>query len=961
MRRCLAVTITCALVTALAPTAGAMTLHPRIGAALGIFPASASHFPATGPLTSLSYHGGPVMSGGITVHTIFWTGGTNQFEGRPNGAAHDYTGMIQHFYSDVAHDSTGTSGGTCTTSACNVFTTLPQFGQGTTFGHTTTGDYSISYDPASDSIVDTNPYPSKPQQCASANNAAICLTDGQVRAEIDHLVQLTNGRPHGLHDLWYVFLPPGVDECIEPGACSSNGIGGYHGWFDLGHGETIYAVGPDPLLFGTYPTGLYPGGFTNAELAIEIAAHETIEAMTDPEGTGWYDPEWSEIGDKCEFNPQYGTPLGSGPNGAPYNQVINAHRYLIQEMWTNADENGNPNCVRATTNTSSPLPLPQVDMTQFSSTVNGNTENNTAGIGVRVSLLRADQNGSPVTVAQASTTTAANGSWSVSLAPHAVGDDRDEIDVDYSGAAAPTPNHQVLLTGNGFNLLGLDFLAGWSGWYLVDNSNFITNQPSLGGPSLSAGRCFAIGLLSSSVTSRPLNDFCDTSIRVATEPLSAPVGPNKAVTWTSTDNRAWQPPGAPEPNMAGGLVTLKAPVGEADSVSSALGAERLFGLLGIPFTPGGFPTCTVDLAAQAVTCTGLVPAVGYTLTDRSTSAAATADGTGAVKATIPLQGGDSVSLSNGFRTLSTLHVAHLRVSIDAGNPGVVASGVCEPNEYYGRPLRSVPVTSQAGMPTAVAGGAALTGAICPASGDASGFPTMVIAQTDELSGGATQVALPGVADTSPMAGETVHGDFTALAESTGAALPIAVSITPGAGGAPVFTAANADTVDGVQVPALAPGDYLATWTVRDANGDTRTLTTPFTDGPALHGAPGAAGATGSTGSAGTEGPQGSQGAQGPQGPPGPTPKVSCKLTGKHRRSIRCTVSFPQTAQETGTVLISITRGARVAVLGHGRLRHGAATITMRASRRLGKGPWLITLVVVSARHGTRTLTLPLRG
>lgn len=89
------------------------------------------------------------------------------------------------------------------------------------------------------------------------------------------------------------------------------------------------------------------------------------------------------------------------------------------------------------------------------------------------------------------------------------------------------------------------------------------------------------------------------------------------------------------------------------------------------------------------------------------------------------------------------------------------------------------------------------------------------------------------------------------------------------------------------------------------------------------------------------------------------PTARCTLTGKHRRQIECAVSFPQTAQQTGTILISINRGARVAGLGHGRLRHGAARITMRALRPLGKRPWQITLVVVRARHRSLTFTLPL--
>src|SRR5207248_1017934 len=125
-------------------------------------------------------------------------------------------------------------------------------------------------------------------------------------------------------------------------------------------------------------------------------------------------------------------------NGSPYNQVIDGHQYLFQEMWANVGSAGNPGCVQATTTTTNQLPLPQVNLRQFNSTVTGNINRLPGGgVGVTVSLLRADASGAAVTVAKASTTTATDGSWSVSLGAHAPGDDRDEIDVVYSGPNAP--------------------------------------------------------------------------------------------------------------------------------------------------------------------------------------------------------------------------------------------------------------------------------------------------------------------------------------------------------------------------------------------------------------------------------------------------------------------------------------------------------------------------------------------
>jgi hypothetical protein len=58
---------------------------------------------------------------------------------------------------------------------------------------------------------------------------------------------------------------------------------------------------------------------------------------------------------------------------------------------------------------------------------------------------------------------------------------------------------------------------------------------------------------------------------------------------------------------------------------------------------------------------------------------------------------------------------------------------------------------------------------------------------------------------------------------------IALTIRPAGSGHRVFHATNVDTARGVDVPALAPGAYVATWALHDAAGDTRRLTTRFVD------------------------------------------------------------------------------------------------------------------------------------
>jgi hypothetical protein len=547
-----------------------------------------------------------------------------------------------------------------------------------------------------------------------------------------------------------------------------------------------------------------------------------------------------------------------------------------------------------------------------------------------------------------------------------VGDDRDEIDIDYSNAGAPTPNHQVILTGNGGNPFTE---SGWTGWTALDNASFLTNSdPLTNGPSLTLGPCFQTGVLAatrdgSSIlpSSASPTDFCNMQTDAADVSLGSSVTASNVFTASSNDNRAFSSPNGPTPNITGGLVSLTVPVGEPDAVSLFASPLQFF-------ASSRFPTCAADLEAQTVTCKGLVDAEGYTITDGTSQVSGSADSNGTLSLPLSVKGGDSVGLSNGSRTLTTLHVAHLQVSI-TGEQTVLAGGTCEAGNYYGPPLSSAPTSTSAGAPTAIAGGAALTGEICPTSGDAAGLPTSTIAQTDEQSGGQTQTEVPDVLNTSPMQGEIVYGGFTAVAESglpgpnssttsADSTSTVALSIAPTGDATPVFTSVNVDTPNGVAVSALPPGTYKATWTLTDANGDTRTVTTRFVEQSSLQGPQGPGGPTGPAGPTGKTGPQGPQGNPGPRGPAGPTPIVTCKLL--RHKVIKCKVTFPKAKRTRGTLRVRIARGARVAALGNGKVSHGAATITLLERRRLTRGSWTITLVLAQPGKGTSTTRMVLR-
>jgi hypothetical protein len=82
----------CLILGVTAPVAfGATKFRPRIANAMGLAPTIAQQqqpdLPAGELQTPVTYHGGAVMSGGVTVHTIFWTGGTNPFNPAPGNGA----------------------------------------------------------------------------------------------------------------------------------------------------------------------------------------------------------------------------------------------------------------------------------------------------------------------------------------------------------------------------------------------------------------------------------------------------------------------------------------------------------------------------------------------------------------------------------------------------------------------------------------------------------------------------------------------------------------------------------------------------------------------------------------------------------------------------------------------------------------------------------------------------------
>jgi hypothetical protein len=510
------------------------------------------------------------------------------------------------------------------------------------------------------------------------------------------------------------------------------------------------------------------------------------------------DPNGFEVADDCE-NPEDGTPLGYALDGSPYNEVLNGHRYLIQMMWSNAAAG----CVQSSTTTTSALPLATVDLTQFSRTVSGNIGSARAGLAVGVAIVRA---GSPVAIAAARTR--ASGAWSVKLS-HAVGDDRDLIAVRY-GKGGPAPD--VIETGSGGNPFTE---SGWTGWFDLDHGYLV------GGKGVILSPCGQTGSLAVSVggaLTPPPVEQCQTESDVAVLHTTA-ISPKTVVRMSSEDDRA-----VSRANPNGALVKLSIKLGEPLSIGALANDQVL-----IPLS--GFPQCTAHLEAQTVSCNGLVPRGRYTLAGHH----ARADIAGTIGVPMPVRGGDVLTLTNrANRALTTLHVAHLRAGV-IGEQSVLSSGRCQPGDYYGPGLRHPPISNLVDEP-----GVTGAGTICPPSGYAAGLPSFEIQQTDDRSGGLTQTVIPDFESLTPNNGGTVYGPFTADAQVAkvganfsvvGVRASVQLSITRLGSHHRAFFARSVATAGGVAVHGLNPGVYAATWVLRDANGDTRTVHTRFAEAP----------------------------------------------------------------------------------------------------------------------------------
>ncbi|HEX3910884.1 MAG TPA: PKD domain-containing protein [Solirubrobacteraceae bacterium] len=300
----------------------------------------------------LQYHGGPVLHSS-DAYTIYWDP-TGTYRG-------DWKRLINQYFQNVGTDS-GSLG--------NVFALNSQYGDasgGASNQSTFRGGYT-----------DEDPYPTT-GNCSESSSIA-CLTDAQIRTELQHVI--ASGALPGATGpaVYYVLTPPEVIVCTDAGGngnCSNStgsppdGICGYHSAIGAGGSNpVIYAVQPwvagkagliiesenptktsgftpedlacqagtEPLeepnqLEGLNPFGNYAEGL--ADVIIGDLAVEQSNIVVDPLLNGWYQTATdAEQGDMCQRN--FGSPPETPPtpNALTHaanlsNETINGASYYI--------------------------------------------------------------------------------------------------------------------------------------------------------------------------------------------------------------------------------------------------------------------------------------------------------------------------------------------------------------------------------------------------------------------------------------------------------------------------------------------------------------------------------------------------------------------------------------------------------------------------------------------------------
>lgn len=246
----------------------------------------------------ISYHGGPVMPNNVNVYFIWygnWASGPR------------------------ASDSSNT-----TTLLDSLFSNTGLNGSGYEKINSTYGDNS--HNVSGNVALAATAYDNYSQGTR--------LRDASVQKVVANAI--SSGKlPKDTNGVYFVLTSSDVNE--TSGFCTK--YCGWHTSASISGSDIKFAfVGnPDRCPSACEAQTNSPNGDSGADGMASVMAHETEEAISDPDLNAWYDSSGAENADKCAW--KWGPTTGTVGNGA-YNQTLAGKHWLIQMNWENARKGG---------------------------------------------------------------------------------------------------------------------------------------------------------------------------------------------------------------------------------------------------------------------------------------------------------------------------------------------------------------------------------------------------------------------------------------------------------------------------------------------------------------------------------------------------------------------------------------------------------------------------------------------
>ena len=232
----------------------------------------------------INYHGGPVMLGTVNVYYI-WYG---------NWSGNSATTILTDFAKSIG---------------------------GSSYEHINTTYYDGSNNHVSGAINYAG-------STTDNYSQGTTLSDAAVQAVVAAAIPTLGSDPDAVY-----FVLASADVKESSGFCTQ--YCGWHTHATIGGADIKYAfVGnPDQCPSACAAQTTSPNGNAGADGMASIVAHESEEAISDPDLNAWYDRRGEENADKCAWT--FGT-TSTASNGSKYNVTLGGAQYLIQQNWVNA-------------------------------------------------------------------------------------------------------------------------------------------------------------------------------------------------------------------------------------------------------------------------------------------------------------------------------------------------------------------------------------------------------------------------------------------------------------------------------------------------------------------------------------------------------------------------------------------------------------------------------------------------